>query len=480
MNFTFINSAFAISTCFLFTNNNFYNKLYDFKLNSYAKKLLLRELNEDTQIPLANTAFEKYVSYNMVDKSRFKKGLVVNWGDPLTNIGMEQISEEYITTDYIPVVAGESYICNRDYNTVIYDKDYIPLCGFHAKISTSEMLWKRVADERFKITIPDNGRYIKVTFGSNDTDMLFFKLLTNTPVTVGSGATFNEIFDIELDDNLINLLNNNLDKNKTYDPKTIKFLDGESLQDKLDNNMLVTSKLKDKVWNVLGDSITSIDYSLPTWWQMISTETGIHVNNYGISGTSIAHRASRHLYDYAHGKLEADKIGYNETDSSTWNTGNCMVERYIKMEDEADIITVLGGTNDDSIPVGDWNSTDTATFYGALNVLITGLIHKYPGKTVAIFTPPKTKTSHNTDVANPSAILDSKATTDTISIQLRAEAIKRKCNQYGLPCLDLYNNSGISGADINTIYYRDTWHPSDLGQAKLKTVIQNFIESLVD
>ena len=148
------------------------------------------------------------------------------------------------------------------------------------------------------------------------------------------------------------------------------------------------------------------------------------------------------------------------------------------MEDDADLITVMGSTNDNSVMLGEWDSTDTSTFYGGLNVLITGLMAKYPSKKVAIFTPIQTARCYKTNVANPSAELDKKAPTHSLSVQLRAEAIKRKCRQYGIPCLDLFNTSGINGLRLNLYRNDDALHPSKEGNDVMAVAIENFILSL--
>ena len=236
-----------------------------------------------------------------------------------------------------------------------------------------------------------------------------------------------------------------------------------------------------KKWNVLGDSITSINYSRPNWWEIIKDKYNMTVNNYGISGTTLAHTDDRHLWDYDFGKLDSSTIGYNPEDPSTWSTGNCMCERFSKMSNDVDLITVMGGTNDGSVKLGTWNSTDTSTFYGALNVLITGLINKYPNKKIAFFTPIQSANCYLTNVANASAELDKKSAADTLSLQLRAEAIKRKCKQYAIPCLDLFNESGINGVGgRKTENYRtdDNLHPSVTGNKNMSVVIENFILSL--
>jgi hypothetical protein len=55
------------------------------------------------------------------------------------------------------------------------------------------------------------------------------------------------------------------------------------------------------------------------------------------------------------------------------------------MDDDADLITVFGGTNDFNAnsPIGTIADTASTTFYGSLHILIEGLIDKYPSKAIA-------------------------------------------------------------------------------------------------
>ena len=210
-----------------------------------------------------------------------------------------------------------------------------------------------------------------------------------------------------------------------------------------------------KVINVLGDSLTSTDYTSPNWWQMIASETGATFNNYGESSTSLAHQDSTH--DIRNG---------------------CMVERYVNMDKSADGVVLMGGTNDNAVPIGTWESTDIGTFFGALNILIKGLLSEYAGKPIIIMTPIQPATDYATNVADAKSALLEKSPTDTLTRQLRAEAIKLKCAQYGVTCIDLFNTSGISGTDDNRVYYRpnDTLHPSALGQNAIRTMLKPVLE----
>ena len=348
------------------------------------------------------------------------------------NTGGTYTVENYQATGFIEV-SGEYLCCSQKHNFAFYNsnKQYITGGGGG---------WDN------PLSIPANAKYVRVTFNMDHTER---------QVNLG----------------------------KTLLPYTEPISYGYTVDDSNEGKSLlklfsVDDKLKGIKWNVLGDSITSVNYSRPNWWETIRDKHGMIVNCYGISGTTLAHTDERHLYDYEWRKLNATEIGYVKDEPSTWSTGNCFCERYIKMEDDADLITVMGSTNDNSVMLGEWDSTDTSTFYGALNVLITGLMAKYPSKKVAIFTPIQTARCYRTNVANPSAELDKKAPTHSLSVQLRAEAIKRKCRQYGIPCLDLFNTSGINGLRLNLYRNDDALHPSKEGNDVMAVAIENFILSL--
>ena len=345
--------------------------------------------------------------------------------------------EGYQASGYIEI--NNAYVCMaQNHNTAFYDKNKTYISGVTGG-------WTN------PLPVPQNAKYLRTSFS----------LDTETKRQINEGNVLlkyenPEAVNISLDDSQLGL----------------------AFQRLLGNN---SNKLEGITWNVLGDSITSTNYSRPNWWEIIKDKYNITVNNYGISGTTLAHTDDRHLWDYNFKKLDAEAIGYNPEDPNTWSTGNCMCERFSKMNDDADLITVMGSTNDGSVKLGTWDSTDTSTFYGALNVLIQGLINKYPNKKIAFFTPIQSANCYKTNVANASAELDKKTSNDTLSLQLRAEAIKRKCRQYSIPCLDLFNGSGINGfGERKTENYRsgDTLHPSVNGNKNMSVVIENFILSL--
>lgn len=216
----------------------------------------------------------------------------------------------------------------------------------------------------------------------------------------------------------------------------------------------VSSPLNGKIFNCLGDSITSTDYTTPTWWQQIATKTGAKFNNYGVSGTC---------------------VGYNEDRETRF--GKCFANRYNEMTDNVDGVIVMGGTNDYEIKLGTYQDTTNKSFYGALDVLIKGLLERYKGKTIIFMTPIQQALDYKKNVLDPLSLIKN-GSDSPVSLQLRAEAIKVKCRQYGIPCIDLYTSSGINGVDENNIYYRggDQTHPSYVGQNVIANCLINVLE----
>ena len=94
---------------------------------------------------------------------------------------------------------------------------------------------------------------------------------------------------------------------------------------------------------------------LTSFTTFLANEYGCVSRNYGIIGSTL--------------QYDADK--------------NPMCVRYADMDSDADIVAFMGGTNDYwyNKPLGTFGDTQDTTFYGALDVLVSGLIAKYPTAT---------------------------------------------------------------------------------------------------
>ena len=199
-----------------------------------------------------------------------------------------------------------------------------------------------------------------------------------------------------------------------------------------------------KKWAVLGDSITAGDgltaNIITRYSSVVAKQCGIIPYNYGYSGSRIAVQGS-----------EGD---------ATYD--NAMVIRYASMIDDADYITVLGGINDanNQLPLGTLGDTDISTFYGALEVLITGLLTKYPGKAIGFITYPHYQGSERH--------------------QTYVNAIKEACARYAIPVLDLHSNGGMNTMTtaFSQMFYSDGLHPNELGQAVMARKICAFLGTL--
>lgn len=215
-------------------------------------------------------------------------------------------------------------------------------------------------------------------------------------------------------------------------------------------------ELKGKKVLFLGDSITEgvgpSDIE-NVYWKVFGRLTGAECVGYGVSGTRIARQ---HTEDY-HEKQ-----------------GN-FCDRAAKMEDGADIVVVFGGINDFShgdAPLGSMNDKTNDSFFGALNVLLTTLINKYPDATIVFMTPLHTFSEYiqfncfNVRAAG--------------TLRDYVDAIIEACGFYSVPVLDLYRTSGIQPC-VDIIcekYLPDGIHPNDAGNLRIAKRLEGFLKSL--
>lgn len=204
--------------------------------------------------------------------------------------------------------------------------------------------------------------------------------------------------------------------------------------------------------NFLGDSITeghgcsSVEKQFTS---LVAAQTGAITRCYGIGGTRIARQSKpsewpRHDLDFP--------------------------SRVAEMDPDADLIVVFGGTNDfghGDAPFGDFADRTVDTFCGALHVLYTALLEKYPEATIMVMTP-----LHRTTEAIPN--MHGKVLKDYVDM------IRCAAEYYSLPVLDLYAVSGMQPAVpvMKDKYMPDGLHPNDAGHVLLTNRIVKFIESL--
>lgn len=204
--------------------------------------------------------------------------------------------------------------------------------------------------------------------------------------------------------------------------------------------------------NFLGDSITEghgttdVDNQFTS---LIAARYGAITRCYGIGGTRIARQ------------MEPSENFRHDLDFSS---------RVDEMAADADVIVVFGGTNDfghGDAPFGDFADRTVRSFCGALHVLYTALLEKYPTATIVVITP-----LHRLSEAIPN--MHGKVLEDYVDM------IRKTAAYYSLPVLDLWACSGIQPAVpvMKDMYMPDGLHPNDAGHVILTNKIAKFIESL--
>ncbi len=187
--------------------------------------------------------------------------------------------------------------------------------------------------------------------------------------------------------------------------------------------------------------------------------------------------------------MELENHGISDSTIANLPENTPMCFRYAQMSDDADLVTVTGGTNDVRLGVklGTMEDRGTDTFYGAWHTLITGLQEKYNNRDtkIVILTPIKLLDAAKSHLPN----------TDENNAQVLyrwdewINAIKEVAAYYNLPVVDMHNNSGINPHLNRTIkgthpeytgYYSpfisDGTHPTQEGAQLMANTLVEFLK----
>ena len=199
----------------------------------------------------------------------------------------------------------------------------------------------------------------------------------------------------------------------------------------------------------LGDSITEgfgpQDIN-NVYWKRLEQNCGCISVGYGISGTRIARQ---------------------QTPSPDPREDMYFRSRVAEMDKDADVVIVFGGTNDyghGDAPLGQMGDRTVWSFYGACHTLFSGLIEKYPDKTIVIMTPMHrvTELDKNTPLRD------------------FVQAEREVAEFYSIPVLDLWSNLGICARVPvqKELYFKDMVHPNDRGHEKIAYTLKRFLENM--
>lgn len=354
-----------------------------------------------------------------------------------------------------------------DYCTISIENEIIQIKKGNKSFQTGVYITKKIATINLKkgnysisaqdIMPVEERQLVSISFKINDTEIENSSMIINIPSYMSRTVT---LYEDAIIDVYITLIGNDLNKyftskslmsfklmieEGTFSSSWTKYEDDILFDKNIYLPRYVKNELYHLKWNGMGDSLTSAIGTAINYQNYISGKYGIAPRNYGIAGSTIA----------------------SGTDSS-----NPMVERYVNMDDDADIITIFGGTNDygAQIKLGEDDSTDTSTFKGALNVIIDGLIRKYPGKRIGFITP-----MQRADIYK------------TVPLETYVNAMVKICAKWGIPCLDLYHNGNLNPAiDIiaNTFFRvnvssgSDKLHLNEKGHLVISRIIDDFLHRL--
>lgn len=217
---------------------------------------------------------------------------------------------------------------------------------------------------------------------------------------------------------------------------------------------------KNKIINVLGDSITE----------------GASCKKFN----NVYHQVLKRLGKFK--KLEFNGIGgtriaRNTKPSKEEKYDKDFLSRYDKLDKNADIYLVFGGTNDyghGDAPLGKIDDETEYTFCGACNLLFKGIKEKFKKATVIDVLP--IHRLNDTDKKGENSCKPK----DVGTLEQYAKTLKKVATKNGVFVIDLLNDDKLNPnvEKNNKKYFKDGLHPKDRGHKLLGKRIYKAIKEL--
>ena len=212
--------------------------------------------------------------------------------------------------------------------------------------------------------------------------------------------------------------------------------------------------------NFLGDSITEghsvEDIPNHRFDNVLKARCGLkEARNYGVGGTRIAHQ-------------------FRPSAEARWDLNFC--GRAEKMNPNADIVVVFGGTNDyghGDAPFGKMGDSDRGTYCGAVRWLMNCLKNMYPDARIVFMTP-----ARRLGDLEPSASLHRYY--PSLPLKAYVDVILETAKEFSIDVLDLYADLGIDPnqeAD-RLAYTAEGLHFNDAGHVAIAEKLEEFLRSL--
>lgn len=213
-----------------------------------------------------------------------------------------------------------------------------------------------------------------------------------------------------------------------------------------------------KKMTCVGDSITAGSGTTKTYWQIMEENLGLSsMTGMGVAGSCVSAQS-----DY-------------KTNNSP------LINRYSKIPD-SDIITIFMGTNDygHETPLGSISDSEDVSFYGALNVAISGIIAAHPDAFIAWITPMHRYGRGSSQILGTPFTYDYLPNGRGHTLGDYVDAIKNVCEKYSIPVVDLFSNLDLDPSieEIRTKYMPDGLHPNAAGHEQIAIMVTAQLESL--
>lgn len=174
------------------------------------------------------------------------------------------------------------------------------------------------------------------------------------------------------------------------------------------------------------------------------------------------------------GFAEAVNLGISGSSMGNYSDRNPMFKRVNTIPEDADVISIMGLTNDFSLnpplPLGkpeDMANKEGNTVYSAVSQTLLGVIARCPGARIFIMTPMDWKNNNgNTKVAN-----------NGVTFKQYRDVIKEVAETYSIPVFELHKEAGFNAdfAIHRKMFIPDGVHPNQAGYDIMADKISKFI-----
>lgn len=273
----------------------------------------------------------------------------------------------------------------------------------------------------------NSGTVIKITHNTSNNDTRFVVIVALT-----------------IDDAILN--------NIVITPSKYKY-DGTNkyyLKDNIINSLSNLSFYKNKKIACFGDSITAQNQ----WQPYVANYFGCTMINKGVGGTTVFNNGNREIIE-----------------GVTMDSWMCSDDRINLIPHDTDVILVFAGHNDWAYNnlqmgvLGDGNLIDS-TFKSAYSLMLKKLVTKFPNARIITMTPVGGRTEREKGNSDKQYYIRGLCMTDF------ANAVKEVSAYYGIPCIDINAESGISTLNHDT-YIADLIHPNSEGGKLIANAVIN-------